>query len=237
LYNDITDHRKISINALEEVIHKQTKEIQSLKADLVNEKETGLVRINEIEAKYTSKLRDLSKQLSDFEAAKAESDLLSEKRVESLKKEYEGLLEDQKKKVANLNEEKASLSNSVDHLKKQIEEFKEEKNQSSIKSEAQFRKLAEENLKYLNELQNLRQYVNDSLPTMQTIKEMTLEREKYEEQILKIKHRNDLVIKENNALQIRLKSINEILSIQEAQLESTSSKSNNSNASPSSPSG
>ncbi len=237
MYTDVTDHRKISINALEEVIHKQTKEIQSLKADLNNEKDAGLTRINDMEAKYASKIKELSKQVTDLEAGKVESDFLHGKQIESLKKEHEGLINDQKSIIASVNEEKSGLSNEVAQLKKQIDELKEEKIQSSSKSEAQFRKLAEENLKYLNELQNLRQYVNDSLPTMQTIKEMTLEREKYEEQILKIKHKNELVIKENSALQIRLKSINEILSIQETQLETVSSKSNNRNASPSSPSG
>lgn len=57
------------------------------------------------------------------------------------------------------------------------------------------------------------------MPTVQTVKEMSEERQKCESEIVRLKVRNEQLIGENNALQIRLKSINEILSIQENQLE------------------
>lgn len=77
----------------------------------------------------------------------------------------------------------------------------------------------EENRKLASELAQLRSYVNDSMPTVQTVKEMSEERQKCESEIVRLKVRNEQLIGENNALQIRLKSINEILSIQENQLE------------------
>ena len=57
------------------------------------------------------------------------------------------------------------------------------------------------------------------MPTIDTVKEMTKEKEKFDEEISKIKMRNESLIKENNSIQIRLKSLNEILTIQENQLE------------------
>jgi chromosome segregation ATPase len=126
----------------------------------------------------------------------------------------------------------------IEQFKAQIEQLKDDKQNLIHENRTQLQTLSDEKRKCMMELENLRQYVNDSLPTMQTIKEMTAERQKYEEQILKIKHKNDLLMKENNALQIRLKSINEILNIQEAQLESTTtsnSRSNNSSSSSPSP--
>lgn len=69
------------------------------------------------------------------------------------------------------------------------------------------------------ELAQLRAYVNESMPTVQTVKEMSEERQKCESEIVRLKVRNEQLTGENNALQIRLKSINEILSIQESQLE------------------
>ncbi len=57
------------------------------------------------------------------------------------------------------------------------------------------------------------------MPTIETVKEMTKEKEKFDEEILKVKMRNESLIKENSSIQVRLKSLNEILTIQENQLE------------------
>lgn len=57
------------------------------------------------------------------------------------------------------------------------------------------------------------------MPTVQTVKEMSEERQRCETEIVRLKVRNEQLAGENNALQIRLKSINEILSIQENHLE------------------
>ncbi len=59
------------------------------------------------------------------------------------------------------------------------------------------------------------------MPTIDTVKEITKEKEQVDEEILKIKMQNDNLIKENNSIQIRLKSINQILTIQENQLEAS----------------
>lgn len=58
------------------------------------------------------------------------------------------------------------------------------------------------------------------MPTIETVKEMTREKGTFDSEIAKIKARNDSLVKENNAIQIRLKSMNEVLTIQENQLES-----------------
>ena len=63
------------------------------------------------------------------------------------------------------------------------------------------------------------------MPTMDTVKQMQKDSSKFEEQQLKIKQKNDSLQKENQALQTRLKSINEILIIQESQLEQPSATS------------
>lgn len=61
------------------------------------------------------------------------------------------------------------------------------------------------------------------MPTIETVKEMTKEKEIHEAKIQRIKNKNEILIQENTSIQIRLKSMNEILKIQESQLESKQS--------------
>ncbi len=88
-----------------------------------------------------------------------------------------------------------------------------------VESEAKMRVVQEESKRQASELASLRAYMDQSMPTIQTVKEMATERQKCEDTILKLRVRVEQVLGENSALQVRLKSINEILSIQEAQLE------------------
>ena len=53
LYTEATGHRQISISSLEEVIHKQTRELQQLKCDLLAEKEKNVTRVAELESSST----------------------------------------------------------------------------------------------------------------------------------------------------------------------------------------
>ena len=84
---------------------------------------------------------------------------------------------------------------------------------------------AAEHAKCVDELTRLRTYVNDSMPTIETVAEMAKEQRTLEERLSKAHARNDMLVKENAAIQTRLKAINEILAIQECQLESSSSSS------------
>ena len=153
LYTDVSDHRRISLNALEELVHKQTKEIQSLKSELASEREQSAARV-----------REASAELARVRAA-------DEERVQQLRAEHE-------RAALACTEQRAQSAAEVDTLRRKAEE-----------SEARASSLAEENRSYFNELQGLRRYVNDSLPTMQTIKDMTEERRTYEEQIVKARQR------------------------------------------------
>lgn len=147
-----------------------------------------------------------------------------EMNVESAKVEFETLKSQKNSEIEKLTDAKVKIIESSDReineLKLKIDQLKLEKINMTEENETKLKLLNEENRKYLVELNSLRTYVNDSLPTIQTVKEMGLERQKCDEQIQKVKSKNEQLIKENNALQIRLKSINEILSIQESQLES-----------------
>ena len=176
-------------------------------------------KLKENETKCSQKLSEYSAKLNDAEAEKRQYIEASDVRFEKLKLEFENYKKEKELEIKNLLSEQNSA---LEAQKTEINELKKCLDETKCEKETKLKSLTDENRKYLNELENLRRYVNDSMPTIETIKEMTQERQKYEEQILKIKSKNEALINENNALQIRLKSINEILCIQEAQLESAS---------------
>ena len=68
MYSEASEHRKISINALEEVCQKQTREIQSLKSDLINERESNAVKLASSEKKFTDRLNELTESLNSAES-------------------------------------------------------------------------------------------------------------------------------------------------------------------------
>ena len=181
-------------------------------------------KLKESETKSSQILSEYSAKLNDAEAEKRQYIEASDVRFEKLKLEFENYKKEKELEIKNLLSEQNSV---LDAHKTEISELKKCLDETKCEKETKLKHLTDENRKYLNELENLRRYVNDSMPTIETIKEMTQERQKYEEQILKIKSKNEALINENNALQIRLKSINEILCIQEAQLESTSKQFSN----------
>lgn len=224
LYTEVSEHRKISISALEEVIHKQTKEIQQLKYDLLAEKEANLVKLNELEKKSDERVNELSAKLTDTSSQHQRMCADYEAALDKLKRENEALKSERSADVARLTQQNElhvqSYDRQIDELQSRLNDLKRDKERYVEESELKLKSIVAENQKLTAELNQLRTYVNDSMPTIQTVRDMTAEREKYEEQILKIKAKNDLLVKENNALQIRFKSISEILNIQEAQLES-----------------
>jgi len=212
---------------LEEIIHKQTRDIQTLKCELLNEREKFTLNQKETELTYSQKINDLLNKLNENEIEKRKQIEISEQKIEKLSKENQLLTNQQIQYAQTLKEEKDRLSDkhTVDlkELNQKLEQIKLENNKQNELKELKIKQLSDENSKYLNELQSLRNYVNDSMPTIDTVKQMNKEKEKFNEQIDQIKSKNDSLQKENSALQTRLKSINEILIIQENQLEHSSS--------------
>ena len=200
---------------MEEIIHKQTRDIQTLKCELLNEREKFTLNQKETELTYSQKINDLLNKLNENEIEKRKQIEISEQKIEKLSKENQLLTNQQIQYAQTLKEEKDRLTDkhTVDlkELNQKLEQIKLENNKQNELKELKIKQLSDENSKYLNELQSLRNYVNDSMPTIDTVKQMNKEKEKFNEQIDQIKSKNDSLQKENSALQTRLKSINEIL--------------------------
>lgn len=189
-----------------------------MKTELFEQKEREQKHVRDLESKHAAKLEQMTSRLNEVESQKQLSEALSQQRLDSFNQN-----------MKRLEEEKTEMNKEIERLRGEIVLVRQDKEKAVDDYENKLSTQREENNKQLNELTKLRHYVNDSLPTMQTVKEMIAEREKFEEQILKVKERNEALLKENGLLQVRLKSINEILTLQEAQLES-SSKSNSSHS-------
>lgn len=208
LYTEVSDHRKISITALEELIHKQTKEIQNLKINLNSEKENNLNTTQILESKYNQQIASLTKQLNEANHQLALNQKDSEQKIENLKAENKNITD-------SYRDEMALLRSNYDLMKSENGRLLSEK-------DSLIEKLTTTNQKISLELENLKNYVQNSMPTIQTVKEMTAERQGYENEILKLKSKMESLKNDNSSLQIRLKSMNEILSLQENQLETSS---------------
>lgn len=141
-----------------------------------------------------------------------ECDLEKRKLAEANEKKLEKLAQSSEIQLKNAQEEKENLSNELAKLNQQVNQLKEENS-----------KLREDNSKCNNELNSLRSYVNDSMPTIETVKEMSKEKKLLEDKIARLNRKNEGLVKENSALQTRFKSISEILTIQESQLEHSTS--------------
>ena len=205
LYTEVSDHRKISITALEELIHKQTKEIQNLKVNLNLEKENNLNKTQIMESKHNQEIAVLTKQLNEANHQLALNQKDSEQKIENLKAENKYITE-------SYREEMATLRSNYDSLKSENDRLMSEK-------DSLIEKLTSTNQKISLELDNLKNYVQNSMPTIQTVKEMTQDRQGLENEILRLKSKMELLKNDNSSLQIRLKSMNEILTLQENQLE------------------
>lgn len=206
LYTEVTEHRKISITALEELIHKQTKEIQNLKIELNSEKESNLNRTQTLESKYNQKIADLSEQLNNANKQLVLNQKDSEQQIEALKSENKGIGD--------------SYRNEIATLRSNYDSFKSESDRILSDKDSLIQKLTSNNQKITLELDNLKNYVQNSMPTIETVKEMSQERELFENEIVKLKSKIESLKNDNSSLQIRLKSMNEILTLQENQLES-----------------
>ncbi|RMZ94020.1 coiled-coil alpha-helical rod 1 isoform X1, partial [Brachionus plicatilis] len=208
LYTEVSEHRKISITALEDLIHKQTKEIQNLKSELNCEKENSLIRNNSLESKYNQQIAMLTEQLAEANKQLTTEQKDSEQKIQVLKSENKSITDSFRNEIATLRSNYDSLKSESDRL-------------LSVK-DSEIEKLSLNNQKISLELDNLKNYVQNSMPTIETVKEMTDERQLYENEIFKLKSKIESLKNDNSSLQIRLKSVNEILTLQENQLESGS---------------
>lgn len=197
MYSEASEHRKISISALEEVILKQTREIQGLKSDLANERDSTSART----ASWERRVHELNERAESAERARKQA-------------------ADETSRVASEFEKyRAEKERELGELRSRCDELRDEKTRVVEEAEGRVRAAGEEARRLGGELAQLRIYVNESMPTVETVREMSEERQRCEAELVRLKIRNEQIVGENNALQIRLKSINEILSIQEKQLE------------------
>ncbi|CAF0853387.1 unnamed protein product [Brachionus calyciflorus] len=172
LYTEVSEHRKISITALEELVHKQTKEIQNLKTELQNEKEKNSNHVQNLDNNYKQQIQDLTE----------ENRLLSNGKKD---------LELELKNLLNENSNLKCLNEKI-----------------TLEKDHEIENLLVKNEKITLELNNLKAYVENSMPTIQTANKMN-------DELTKLKN-------DNLNLNLRLKSLNEILQIQENQMESSS---------------
>jgi hypothetical protein len=192
------------LSTFEDIIEKQANEIKSLKNDLKREKESNESKIEEIQLKCNDRINELNRRIT----AKDQQLEQSEIRIESKNKE-----------ITNLNQQLNDKLKEIDQLKDTIKTMQDTR-------DAQFAQIKSQNEKLRIELDNLNDYVTNSMPTINTINEMKIEQQKIEQNLQKQKIKNDLLSNENDSLQIRLKSINEILTIQETQLDPIVTNSN-----------
>ena len=224
LYAEASGHRQISITALEEIIHKQTREIQTLKCDLLDEKEAHSNQLKEKESRWFEKHNELLTKLNEADLERRKQSDLNEMAADKLKQQHESLISQQNEQIKNLTREKQALADTYEKetstLRSVVDQLKLDNLKNNELKELEIKQLTNENQRYLSELESVKNYVNNSMPTIETVKEMKKDQEKWELETLKIKTKNESLKQENAALQIRLKSMNEILTIQESQLES-----------------
>ena len=214
---------------MEDIILKQTREIQQLKSELVIQQESNIEKMKASESEWAQKHNDVVVKLNDANQERKKLSEDYEKSMAKLRDEFEITSRKQEEKIESLINENRKLSDNYDrevaHFKKTIEELKLNQVKEDGAKAEQIRLLKSENVNALAELQNLKNYVNNSMPTIETVKEMNKEKADLNAEIERMKLKNDGLIKENSSIQIRLKSMNEIMTIQENQLESTKTQS------------
>lgn len=206
LYSDNSTSKMASISALEQIILKQTREIQLLRDELESERAASGART----ASWEKRTVELSETASLAETRRKQAQADSER----IGVEFDKYREEKEREAADLRE--------------RIEQLRVEKQSAVAEAEVRVREAGEEARRLSVELGQLRLYVNESMPTVQTVREMSEDMQKCEAEIVRLKVRNEQLVGDNNALQIRLKSINEILSIQEKQLEMKQTSTGNS---------
>jgi len=94
---------------LEEIIHKQTRDIQTLKCELLNEREKFTLNQKETELTYSQKINDLLNKLNENEIEKRKQIEISEQKIEKLSKENQLLTNQQIQYAQTLKKKKIDL--------------------------------------------------------------------------------------------------------------------------------
>jgi chromosome segregation ATPase len=212
-------HRQISVTTLEEIIHKQALEIQSLKVELSNEKSSHSKKLSDFEVKLSTQSSEL--QSRDKDMRKLSDNY--ESKLSEMRTQHEHNLQEKSKRVLDLSAEiselKEKYEQQVAQLRSTIDSLSQEKISILEEKDLKIRQVSEEFKRNSCELENLRSYINESMPTIDKCAHVTQEKLRVEEMLAKERSKNSAAQKEIEALQIRLRSMNEILQIQEAQLE------------------
>lgn len=227
LYTEASGHRQISITALEELIHKQTCELQDMKSQLFIQKEENVAKLKANDTEWTHKQNELLTKLNHADLERRQMIESHEKLITKMQTEYDANNLNNDEKIQSLTHENHQLYEKYNREVKELTKTIEDLTLKHIKDDAisaeEIKSLKNDNSKYVTELQNLKNYVNNSMPTIETVKELTKEKEKFDGEINRMKSLHEGLSKENKTIQIRLKSMNEILSIQENQLETRAS--------------
>lgn len=225
LYSDASGHRQISITALEDIIHKQTREIQTLKSELTIQQEANVEKLKASESEWTHKQNEALTKLNEANQERRKLSEDYEKSSAKFQADSEATYRKQEEKIQLLTNENKKLTDSYDkevaQLKRTIEELKLNHIKENSAKEEQLKLLKGENASVVSELQNLKNYVNNSMPTIETVKEVNKEKAELTSELERMKLKNEGLIKESASIQIRLKSMNEIMTIQENQLEAS----------------
>ena len=198
-----SNHHQINLSTLEEIIHKQSNEIKSLKYELSNEKNSK--QNNEFEMNKNFR--------QELDAKTRELEVLNEN-LKQTKQKYESCLNEEKSKVENVMRELNSLKENYE-VKINGLNLNQEKLLNSKDEKIEI--LESNNERLLNEVRSLKH----SLETIHRDNEKLSEYNALEDKFGKKCVENGVLTKEIESFKIRLNSLNEILSLQEAQLEQT----------------
>ena len=190
------NQNQINLSTLEEIIHKQSNEIKSLKNEVSNERNSKKNHDFEI-----------NKNFNELEVKTKEIEFLNEN-LKQTKQKYEFCLNEEKQRTENLTNElknvKKSFEAKIDDLNSNHEKVLNSK---------------DEKLKILeNETRNLKHQIEIINKNNEKINEYNVLEDKFSRKC----DETCVLNKEIEAYKIRVNALNEILSLQEAQLEEAS---------------
>ena len=183
---------------MEDIILKQTREIQQLKSELVIQQESNIEKLKASESEWAQKHNDVVVKLNDANQERKKLSEDYEKSMAKLRDEFEITSRKQEEKIESLINQNRKLSDNYDrevaHFKKTIEELKLNQVKEDGAKAEQIRLLKSENVNALAELQNLKNYVNNSMPTIETVKEMNKEKADLNAEIERMKLKLNLAL-------------------------------------------
>lgn len=124
---------------MEEIIHKQTRELQALKSELITEKEESAQKLKDNEAKWLIKQTETVERLNNFEADRKKASETYQSSLAQLKVEHELENKKQNEQIQSLIDNNKLLTQKYDSevgdLKKVIEDIKAKKDMEDEKKD------------------------------------------------------------------------------------------------------